>query len=97
MNQLSWRAQGTAATVTPCSGQLTRGASATSSQVAKHTSTWRHRRSPPPLSNHTDSDPALAAATLDADLGADPDVETVPTSLASLDELAPHDHHARDA
>jgi hypothetical protein len=65
------------ANVTPCSGQLTRGASAMSSQVAMPMSTWRHRRSPPPLSNHGATAPRRHAAP-----------STAPTDPGS----APHPH-----
>src|SRR5664280_2515685 len=56
---LSCRAKETSATVTPWVGQLTRGASATRSQVAMPMSMWRHRRVPPPLSNHGETTPHL--------------------------------------
>jgi hypothetical protein len=44
------RAHGTAATTTPCTGQLTRGASASSKTIVVPTSNDRHRRRPPPKS-----------------------------------------------
>ena len=45
-----WRAHGTAATTTPCSGQATRGAAASSSARTVPRSSARHRRRPSPLS-----------------------------------------------
>ncbi len=46
----AWRAHGTAATTAPCSGQATRGASASSSAVTVPRSSARHRRRPSPWS-----------------------------------------------
>ncbi len=42
-------------------------------------------------------DLALAAAALHAHLGADPDAEAVPTSLAAFEQLPPDDDHRRNA
>ena len=50
VERVSWSAQGTAATTTPCSGQLTRGASASRKVRVLPRSRARQRRRPSPAS-----------------------------------------------
>src|SRR5664280_1362039 len=50
VRRVSWRAQGTCATTTPCSGQDTRGASASTNARNSPSSSARHRRRPSPRS-----------------------------------------------